>query len=168
MLIVLRGNSGSGKTTTAKLLRDKMLEKDKGQKIALIEEDYLRRIVLKEKREKPQLDNIGLIEQTINFCLSHGYHIILEGILWTKQYEIMLKTLHDDIENSYFYYFDIPLAETLKRHATKPNAHEFGEKEIRDWHHDKDFLKFVREKVITADQSQSEIIEMILSDTSAA
>lgn len=51
-LIVLRGNSGSGKSTTAKMLRDAAIAKGTKTKIAIIEQDYLRRYILKEKEEK--------------------------------------------------------------------------------------------------------------------
>jgi len=42
-LIVLRGNSGSGKSTTARALRERF-----GRRLAWVEQDYLRRVVLKE------------------------------------------------------------------------------------------------------------------------
>jgi hypothetical protein len=38
------------------------------------------------------------------------------------------------VEDKIFtYYFDIPFEETLNRHQYKPNAHEFGEKELIVW-----------------------------------
>jgi adenylylsulfate kinase-like enzyme len=43
-LIVLRGNSGSGKSTVARAVRERY-----GRGCALIEQDYLRRIVLRER-----------------------------------------------------------------------------------------------------------------------
>ena len=42
-LIVLRGNSGSGKSTVARAVRERY-----GRGCALVEQDYLRRIVLRE------------------------------------------------------------------------------------------------------------------------
>jgi predicted kinase len=43
-LLVLRGNSGSGKSTTAQTLRDRL-----GRGTAWIEQDQIRRILLWEK-----------------------------------------------------------------------------------------------------------------------
>ncbi|MCA9388350.1 AAA family ATPase [Candidatus Berkelbacteria bacterium] len=54
-LIIIRGPSSSGKTTTARKLR----ESCKG-KVALIEQDYIRRTLLKEK-DRPGAPNIELI-----------------------------------------------------------------------------------------------------------
>lgn len=76
-LIVIRGNSGSGKGTIAKKVRE-----GSKRKIAIVEQDYLRRFILKEKEDSKVLPNIiGLIEQTVIFSLMHGYDVILDGIL---------------------------------------------------------------------------------------
>lgn len=81
MLIVLRGNSGSGKSSTAKRLREAAIEgsADK-KKIALVEQDTFRRIILKEKRGGGA-ENQELMEQAIQFALDRDYAVILEGIM---------------------------------------------------------------------------------------
>lgn len=86
-LIILRGNSGSGKTTVAKKLRDASQKK-----IAIVEQDYLRRIVLKEK-EVENGNNIDLIRQTVEFALEKQFNVILEGILDASRYGQMVKEL---------------------------------------------------------------------------
>ena len=88
-LIVLRGNSGTGKSTVARLVRERARS---GLKVAIVEQDYLRRIVLKEK-ENEGTANIGLIQQTVSYCLGRGYHVVLEGILYSKRYGDMISTL---------------------------------------------------------------------------
>lgn len=85
-LVVLRGNSGSGKSTVAKALREQGKTK-----IAIVEQDYLRRFILKEK-ETEGTNNIDLIQQTVEFALSRGYNVILEGILYFPRYGEMLKS----------------------------------------------------------------------------
>ncbi len=164
MLIVLRGNSGSGKSTTAKLLRDTALQNGSKQKIALVEQDYLRRIVLKEK-EREGTNNIDLIFQTSVFALERDYVVILEGIFYSERYREMLQELSKLSPDNYFYYFNVSLPETLKRHAFKPNAHEFGEKEMTEWYKAYDVLGFENEKVIEEHVNQQEIIDEILEDT---
>jgi hypothetical protein len=79
-LVVIRGNSGSGKSTVARRLR-----LGYGRGCALAEQDYLRRIVLRE-RDGPGGIAPALIEQTVRFALDHGYHAVLEGILLRDRY----------------------------------------------------------------------------------
>ena len=164
MLIVIRGNSGSGKTTTAKLLREKAIEKNERKKIAVIEQDYLRRTVLKEKELEGD-DNIDLIKQTVLFALSHGYRVILEGILRSDRYGKMLKELIEASDEAYVYYFELPFEETLHRHSFKANSHEFGKKEMKQWFVSKDVLGVADEAIITKELTQDQVIQKILSET---
>jgi ABC-type oligopeptide transport system ATPase subunit len=164
MLIVLRGNSGSGKSTTANLLRETAIENRYSRKIAIVEQDYLRRFILKEK-ETEGTDNIDLIFQTVSFALEHDYDVILEGIFYSKRYSEMFERLYDLSNVSHFYYFDVSLDETVKRHQSKPNAHEFGEEQMREWYKPQDLLGFVEEKVIPEYFSQKQVVNTILKDT---
>lgn len=158
-LIVLRGNSGSGKSTIAKALRDQGKTK-----IAIVEQDYLRRFILKEK-ETEGADNITLIQQTVEFALSRGYNVILEGILYFPRYGEMLKKLTKKCPNNYFYYFNVSFDETLKRHITKPNAHEFGEKEMREWYKPNQHTGFETERNIPETFTIDDAVNKILSET---
>lgn len=159
-LIILRGNSGSGKTTVAKRLR----EEGANAKIAIVEQDYLRRIILKEK-EKTNGDNIALIEQTVLFALKHNYDVILEGILSFPKYEAMVKRLISKSTSSFSFYFDISFAETLRRHRFKPNSHEFGEEEMMEWYRSDQSGRIEREIIIPETCSLKETVDMILSET---
>lgn len=164
MLIVLRGNSGSGKSTTARLLREAALRRRQGAKIAIVGQDYLRRYILKEK-EGAGTDNIDLIEQTVTFALGRGYDAILEGILAADRYGPMLRRLARTPAGSHFYYLDVSFAGTLVRHRSKPNAHEFGEAEMRAWYRENDLLRFTAETVITETSSQQQTVARILAET---
>ncbi len=156
-LIVLRGNSGSGKSTVAKRLREAS-----SRQIALVEQDYLRRFVLKEK-ETEGTNNIGLIQQTVEYALSHGYDVILEGILYFPRYGKMLERLARHCPDHYFFYFDVGFDETLKRHATKPNAHEFGEPEMREWYKPGQQTGFDREWIIPESSSIEQSVQTIIN-----
>lgn len=158
-LIVIRGNSGSGKTTVAKGLREAS-----SNKVALVEQDYLRRFILKEK-EAEGTNNIDLIQQTVEFCLQRGYDVILEGILYFPRYGSMLNELVEMCSNNYFYYFDISFEETLRRHSTKPNAHEFGEKEMREWYKPNQLTGFASEQIIPESFSIESAVKKILTET---
>lgn len=158
-LIILRGNSGSGKTTTAKLLQQEL-----GCGTMLVSQDAVRREML---RVRDEADNpaIQLIYDLCMYGNRIGYTVILEGILSNKKYGKMLQRLLADFNGTkYIYYFDLPIEETLRRHANKPNAAEFGETEMRKWWKDKDFLGVSQEKTIKQEMSQTEVIQMIMSD----
>src|SRR5690625_2222455 len=89
-LIVLRGNSAAGKSTVAAELRRRF-----GRGIAVVAQDNLRRVVLRE-RDVPGGANIGLIEATARYALDHRYHVIVEGILHAARYGDMLRALRAD------------------------------------------------------------------------
>ena len=142
-LIVLRGPSGSGKSSVAQSVRAAQ-----GQPTAIVGQDYLRRMVLKEK-DIPNGLNIELIKRTTLFLLGHSYHVVMEGIFDSERYEQMFQEIiKEHPDSNYFFYFDISLEETLRRHQHKPNKEDFGEKEMRSWYKEKDPLEFVQEDVI--------------------
>jgi predicted kinase len=160
ILIVLRGNSGSGKSTTADELRRRY-----GRGVAIVSQDLIRRIVLKE-RDIPNGANIGLIDLTARHALAHGFHAIVEGILSAERYGEMLQRLHRDYaDRAHFYYFDVSFEESLRRHVTKPNAHEFGEREMREWFRPRDLLPNLAETIIPESRSLDETVSLILAET---
>jgi predicted kinase len=159
-LIVLRGNSGSGKSSVAAALRAAY-----GRGVAWVSQDLLRRVILWEK-DKPGGVNIGLIDQVARYSLDQGYHVVLDGILYADRYEEMLAGLQrDHLGRSCFYYLDIPLDETLRRHATRPLAAEVGEAQLRDWYRPRDLLTSVRERVIPEASTLQQTVDRILADT---
>lgn len=158
-LIVLRGPSGSGKTATARALRERL-----GRRVALIEQDYLRRVVLKA-RDTPEGPHYGLIEQTVRYALDHDYDVILEGILHSGRYRDLLARLGADHRGStVHYYFDISWDETLRRHASRPQAAEFGADEMRRWWCPHDLLGFDGERRLPESASLAETTDRILAE----
>ncbi len=159
-LIVIRGNSGSGKSTTALALR-----KAAGRGVALVQQDVIRRDLLRE-RDRPGALNIELIKLNVQFALGHDYDVILEGILFANRYGSMIRTLLAEHEGPTFvYYYDLPFEETLRRHASKPNSHEYGEEEMAGWFVERDLLGVPGEEIIGPDQSQAETVARILAET---
>ena len=80
----------------------------------------------------------------------------------------MLRQLLNDFQGEkLIYYFDISFEETVHRHATKPNAHEFGESEMRQWWKDQDVLDVPGERRIGEKLAQAEIVDMIHRDVLA-
>jgi shikimate kinase len=126
-LIILRGNSGSGKTTKGKHLQRKF-----GSGTMLISQDIVRREMLFVKDgPNPEASQLLL----------------------------------DEFKGQIFaYYLDIPFEETLNRHQQKPNAHEFGEKEMREWWNEKDLLDIIPEVLLYKELSLNEIVDIIYQD----
>lgn len=158
-LVVLRGNSGSGKTTTARTLRQRL-----GRGTAWVEQDHIRRILLRE-RDVPGGLNIGLIDLNTRYALDHGYNVVLEGILDSARYGDMLRRLTSDHRGTTLhYYFDIPFQETVIRHATRELRHEFGPDVMQDWYRERDLLDGVEQTVIGPDSTLDETVTRILTE----
>lgn len=155
-LIILRGNSGSGKTTIAKGLQKKL-----GHGTMLISQDVVRREILYVKDgEKPKVEE--LLFQLAMYGKEHCKVVIIEGIFNSKWYSNLFKKLSNEFKDNIFaFYFDIPFEETLKRHKTKQNANEFGEKEMREWWNEKDLLGFIPEILLGKELEKNEIINLI-------
>jgi hypothetical protein len=159
-LVVLRGNSASGKSSVAAGLRESF-----GRGLALVGQDNLRRVVLRE-RDRPGAPNIGLIDLTARYALDAGYHVVVEGLMYADRYGEMLTRLCAEHRGpTHAYYLDVPFEQTLVRHATKPIADEFGEPELRDWYRPLDLLPGGIETVIGADSTLQATIDRILLDT---
>lgn len=161
-LIILRGNSGSGKTTTGKALQRKF-----GRGTMLISQDVVRREMLFVKDGSDPEASQLLLELAL-YGKSHCNIVILEGILNSKWYEKLFKRLLNEFNNQIFaYYFDIPFKETLNRHQQKPNAHEFGEKEMREWWNEKDLLDIIPEVGLYKELSLNEIVDIIYQNVTS-
>ncbi|KUO09675.1 AAA family ATPase [Streptomyces sp. DSM 15324] len=159
-LVLLRGNSASGKSSVAAGLRERF-----GRGLALVGQDNLRRTVLRE-RDRPGAANIGLIDAVARYALDAGYHVVLEGILRADRYGDMLTRLRTDHRGpTHAYYLHVPWEETLARHATKPIAHEVGEDVLRQWYREMDLLPGGAETVIGADSGLAETVERIMRET---
>ena len=140
-IVVLRGNSGSGKSTVAKALQEKI-----GRGTLLISQDYVRREMLWTRGgadNKSLSKSIDLLKHLVFFGHKNCEFTILEGTLYVDEdTEKLFEKIKKLFGTSVFaYYFDLPFEETLKRHATKPIAQEWGEAEMRKWWRKKDFLK---------------------------
>jgi len=158
-LVVIRGNSASGKSAVAAGIRDKY-----GRGLAIVGQDNLRRVVLRE-HDVPGGANIGLIDQTARFALSRGYHTIVEGIFNADHYCAMLTALISDHPGRAFAYFlDVPFDETLRRHATKTGTLNYGEAEMRQWYRGLDLLPGGIEHVIPAESSLEDTVSKVMAD----
>ncbi len=120
-LCVLRGNSGSGKTSIATEIRRRH-----GRGIALVSQDTIRRTVLGE-RDVPGAPNIGLVATVARYALDAGYDVVVEGIMYADRYGDMLEALaHDHQGRSRFYYLDVDCAPCGASLYPRPSREELG------------------------------------------
>jgi hypothetical protein len=130
----------------------------------VVSQDVIRRQVLRvsDVDGNPSID---LIDQVARFSLNLGYHVVVEGTLTAARYGCMLKQLAEDhVGRSRFVRFDVPYVETVRRHATKPNADEFGEPEMRARWLDDDGLDGVDEQILGSELSHRQVVEVLAHD----
>lgn len=155
-IIIIRGNSGSGKTTIARRIRDEL-----SQKVMFLEQDVLRRDMLRLKDN--ERDSVSaLIEYLAGYAKDNGYDVVLDGILSHGKYGEMLNNLIKSFGISYVYYLDIPFDETLRRHNTRQKRNDFGEAEMREWRREKDYLGVSHEVILGEGLSEDELVARIL------
>ena len=85
-LIILRGNSGSGKTTVAKELQKKF-----GYNTMLISQDEIRRNILWVK-DGIDTKALPLMIELLKYGYEHSDIVILEGIMYEEWYCLRWRT----------------------------------------------------------------------------
>lgn len=157
-LIVLRGNSGSGKSTVARVLQGEL-------GAVWIEQDYFRRGILGETGNYSPL-TVELIEQAAALALAHGRIVVMDGMFNASRYSESFGRLRDGHTGpSLFYAYDLTLEETLRRHQSRPpKLADFGEKQMRGWYHGWDPLEGIPEQRITAAESVDATVNRIVAD----
>ena len=156
-LVIIRGNSGSGKSSVAAEVRLRY-----GRGCALIGQDYLRRIVLRELGGVPDPVAPGLIMHTVRYALDHGYHAILEGILNSAGHGALLTDLIERHPGaSHLFYLDVSFDETVRRHRTRPNSDAFTPEQMREWYVPHDVLGYPGEHVIPETSTFEETVAFI-------
>lgn len=157
-LIIIRGNSGSGKTSAAKALQKRF-----GNHTMLISQDVIRREMLRVK-DGPDTLVLPLLNELLFYGYKHCNIVILEGILNAQWYMPLFQTALELFgEDIYAYYYDLPFEETVLRHQTKAKKNEFGVQDMKRWWIEKDYIKVIPEKRITAEQTLEEAVNMIMA-----
>ena len=162
-LIIIRGNSGSGKTTLARALQHKF-----GRNTMVISQDVIRRDMLWVK-DGINTEALPLLINLLQYGRNHSEIVILEGILYADYYEELFQAAVREFSSEiYAFYYDLPFEETLLRHQSKPNCHEFGETAMRSWWREKDFIGFIPEKTLSANISLEDALEMIYQNVNSS
>ena len=157
-LVIIRGNSGSGKSTIARIVREKL-----GENMMLVPQDVVRREMLyvKDRAGNPA---INLISKITLYGKEIGYNVVLEGILSKELYgEVLNKLISEYGDNAYVFYMDVSFEETLRRHNTKPKRHEYGEEKMKEWWLEKDYLSLPNEYIIPEEYDVAKAVDYILA-----
>ncbi|MEU7908609.1 AAA family ATPase [Actinoplanes sp. NPDC049118] len=157
--VVIRGNSGSGKTTAAREIRRRY-----GRGCALLEQDHLRRIVLRE-HDSSQIGPVApaFIAATARTALDLGYHVVLEGIMHTARYATALRRLIDEHPGpSHVYYLDVGFDETVRRHRRRSEPIDVTAEQMREWYTARDLLGVDGEQVIAETSDFERTVTTIL------
>ena len=163
-LIMIRGNSSSGKSSLAR-----MLQQELGRGTLVISQDVVRREML-WAHDDPENPSLPLMMNLVQYGKKHNDYVILEGILNSEVYGDLFRCVQAEYapENIHAYYYDIPFGETLRRRKTRPAWLEFGEEDMRRWWKEKDYIGFLPETVIPQEMSLSETVDMVLKDLGIA
>jgi predicted kinase len=165
-LVIVRGNSGSGKSTTAREVRCRY-----GRGCALIEQDHLRRVVLREHGGLgPGAVAPAFITGTARAALDAGYHVILEGILHTGEYADPLRRLiAGHAGPTACFYLDVSFEETVRRHRGRAEPIVTVTADMmRDWYAGRDLLGVAGETVIPETTGFPAAVEEILHGSGLA
>lgn len=158
-LVIIRGNSGSGRSSLAKKLQTHY-----GRGTLLISQDTVRRDMLKEKVEPGNL-SIDLTETLASFGYEHDLLVLVEGFYETDIYGQMLERLKKLFAPQFFaYYYDLSFEETVRRHQTRAKKGEFSPADMKRWWKDRDFLGWEEEAFFTDKDSLETAFERIVQD----
>ncbi|MFG1774636.1 hypothetical protein ACGFIX_34085 [Nocardia salmonicida] len=108
--------------------------------------------------------NIDLIEEIARSCSGRGMVVIIEGILHAQRYGSMLGRLTDSVDTSLFYSFDLSFAQTLTRHAGRPQSATIPPEQMASWYHGWQPLSFVEEVRIDASWTLDAATDRIYRD----
>lgn len=156
-LIILRGNSGSGKTSVAKALQEKF-----GPNTMLLSHDMIRMEILHVWGTEGIIRSEPLMIDLLRYGKKNSEITIMEGVLPADAYNRLFETAVEEYgQNIFAYYYDLPFEETMARHSTKPNRNDFGEADMRRWWKEKDFLPMISEEILYKDLNLEDAVSMI-------
>lgn len=162
-LVIIRGNSGSGKSCLAR-----QLQREIGRNTLVIPQDTVRREML-WARDGPDTAALPLLSELLHYGYAHSEVTILEGILYAEWYRPLFQDAVNLFgKNIFAYYYDLTFEETLRRHETKPNRFDFGEADMRRWWKEKDYIRFIPERIFGADVPLETAVRQVLSDIQAS
>jgi predicted kinase len=157
-LIILRGNSGSGKSTVAK-----SIAQSADHKIAIIDADAYRVDMLFPKPIHKD-DFAELMQHNVLYCLNKGYDVIWDSIFHANDRNReylgnVLKNLHP--ADNFIFNFKTSFEETALRHATRHKSNDFDIDAMKEWYQPNEELGYDFEYTIPESSSLNETVSFI-------
>lgn len=162
-LIVIRGQSGSGKSTVSVALQECAIKP-----IVLFEPDHYKHFTLKMISDSDDMRKllISMLVNNVDLVLREGYDCIVNGTFSNTQYQKMFEDIFSrHPNNNYMYYYNNSFEETLKRHETRDKKHQFGKDEMKEWYFETPSYGHSFEKIIPEEYSLDQTVDMILQDS---
>ncbi len=153
-IILIRGNSGSGKTSLANLLHKEIPGS------CLIHQDVIRRDILNTHDD---LVIQELIIAMLEVMKKQEQPIILEGIFRKDKYQKLFDYLFNHFDCD-CYYYDLSFEETLKRHQTRNEKEEFDDKTMKSWFREQDQLNIAQEILFDQNVSLKQAIDKVIKN----
>ena len=138
--------------------------------IGKLEQDYLRRVVLREHGSNrfPAVAP-GFIATMARTALDAGYHVVLEGILHTGPYGRPLRELVAEHPGpSCVFWLEVSFDETVRRHEGRPGMAHVTADMMRGWYAPMDLLGVPGEQVIAEEFGVEDTVAAILHDSGLA
>ena len=162
-LVILRGNSGSGKTIVAKKLQEKF-----GPNTMRLSHDMIRMEVLHVWGDEGIAKSEPLMINLLKYGRKNSEITILEGILPANEYHRLFESAIEESGQTIFaYYYHLPFKETLLRHNQNPNRNDFSEADMKRWWREKDFINFIPETILTKELRLEDTVELIYQNVMA-
>lgn len=158
-LVILRGPSGAGKSTIA----TRIVRESKRDVMKVVQDLYRKRMT--RNSDSHQLRQEMMLRDTL-YALENGYDVVLDGIFNIRKHkELLDELIAKHPSENYFYYFDIPFDETVRRHGTRDKVKQFGAEKMKDWYDAASPAGYDGEVVIAADMSEDDILKLIDNQT---
>jgi predicted ABC-type ATPase len=142
-LVIVRGNSASGKTSVAAAVQIGY-----GRGCALVQQDHLRRIVLRE----PDVSGAtapGLLDAMVRHALDAGFHVVCEGTMARSRYLDVVADLQADHRGrTSIFYLDVSWAESVRRHDVRTEPYDMSVEEMRGSYRQREVLGLPGEELI--------------------
>ncbi len=167
IIISLRGNAGSGKSTISQMLIEALQEEND---VLYLEMDNFRRNIINTKLDEAfkvrrnamsQSSMISMIDWAFENKI--GF-VILDGKFNTKYFSNLYEHIISRNIKLLPYWFDLSFEETAKRHATREKSKAFSADEMKDWFSPNDLLTMTKEKLIPQEMTKEQIFAMIMND----
>ena len=153
-IVMIRGNSASGKSTVAKSLQLAL------PNTMLISQDEIRRNMLRES-DRDGADTMCTIELLVATAKKMNRLVILDGIFRRDTYGDWLVELFEKYRGA-AWYLNASLATTKVRHASRMQSKEFGDEELDAWYRPHDTIDELNEYLVPETWTKDDTVMAIL------